>query len=198
MVVLSKTDIRGEIVYLGVVRDRDGDLRSLPVEEASVSFAGFDGESHAGLTRQSCTRVKDQYPVGTEIRNVRQISILSVEEMAETATAMGIDELKPEWVGASLVLRGIPMLTQLPPSARLIFDSGLSLVVDMENAPCQLPGREIERFHPGKGKLYKPSAANRRGVTAWVERPGMARLGSVAVLHAPPQRQYPPLLSTAT
>lgn len=135
-----------------------------------------------------------QYPKGTEIRNTRQVSILSSEELAAVAAEMGIPELRPEWLGASLVLEGIPEFTMVPPSSRLIFSSGAALAVDMENGPCRFPAEVIEGQHPGKGMRFVKAAEGRRGVTAWVERPGRIALGDAVRLHIPPQRLYAPAI----
>lgn len=181
-----------------VNQDRDTGLVSTPVNAVDVGFEGFAGEDHGGLTRRSCSRVKAQWPKGTTIRNTRQITIISDQELAEISTAMGLDEpVDPSWVGANLVLRGIPQLTQLPPSSRLIFDGGLGLVIDMENGPCRLPGAVIDQHYPGKGKLFPKAALGRRGVTAWVERTGGLSVGERGWLHVPPQRLYPPLQAGA-
>ena len=197
MAILTPTELTGRVVFLGRVPDRAAGPASVPADELAFGFEGVAGESHAGLTPPSCSRVTGQYPKGTEIRNTRQVSILSTEELAETARLLGIPALPPEWVGASMVLEGIPDFTLVPPSSRLVFEGGASLTVDMENAPCQIPAREIETRHPGVGRGYKAAARNRRGVTAWVEREGVVRLGETVRLHVPPVRLYPPLAAGA-
>ena len=118
MAILRKISIDGKVSSLLINRDRSEDLSSAHESKVEVDFSGFVGEAHSGLTRKSCSRVRAQYPRGTEIRNVRQISILSAEELAEIAVLMGIPILKPEWIGANLILAGIPHLTMLPPSTR--------------------------------------------------------------------------------
>lgn len=199
MGVLQPTTIRGRVVWLGVGRDRRASLQSEPVERVEARFGGLLGENHFGLTRGSCSRVTGQHPIqGTPIRNTRQVSILSAEELAETAARMGLETLAPEWVGANLVFGGIPDLTLLPPASRLVFEGGVVLTVDVENVACRLPAREIERARPGRVRGYLTAARGRRGVTAWVEREGTIALGEVARLHAPPQRAYPPLISYGT
>ena len=125
------------------------------------------------------------------------MTIVSREEMAATAAAMGLPALRPEWVGANVVLEGLPDLTLLPPASRLRFDGGATLVVDMENAPCQFPAREIEAEHPGRGAGYRSAARHRRGVTAWVEGEGAIVVGDTARLFVPPVRVYPPLAEEA-
>ncbi|MEM7208602.1 MAG: sulfurase [Pseudomonadota bacterium] len=190
MSILKKTNIVGEVDAVLINNDASVDLTSGRVDQATVTYGGFVGDAHFGLTRESCVRVAQQYNEGTEIRNVRQISILSVEEMQGIAETMEIPELKPEWVGANLSIWGIPKLTELPPSARLIFDGGASLVVDMENGPCKYPGDIVEKFHPGHGRRFTAAAMGRRGITAWVEREGIIKNGAKVTLHIPPQRLY--------
>lgn len=61
------------------------------------------------------------------------------------------------------------------------------LVVDMENRPCHLPAREIAETEAEAAKRFKAAAKGKRGVTAWVERPGTLRLGGTLRLHVPDQ-----------
>jgi len=190
MQALKPTQFEGRVVWLGRVPDRAARLEAEALAEAELTFGGIAGEAHAGLTRPSCSRVLLQHPKGTEIRNVRQLSVLSAEELAEIEQAMGVDSLFPAWVGASLVIEGIPDFTHVPPSSRLQGPSGASLVIDMENRPCQLPARVIESHRPGRGKAFKAAAEGRRGVTAWVEREGRLALGDVLRLHVPDQRAW--------
>ena len=190
MPALKPTDFEGVITWLGVVQTALAVLPSQAEAEVFASFAGVAGEVHGGLTRASCSRVTGQYKRGTEIRNVRQFSVLSAEELALIAADMGLAVLDPSLLGASMVISGIPDFTHLPPSSRLQAESGATLVVDMENRPCTLPAKEIEAVHPGFGKKFKPAAQDRRGVTAWVEREGILRVGARLRLHVPDQRAW--------
>lgn len=187
MSILRPTDIYGTVRYLGVVVDSEVTLRSEPRDELTLAHEGPVGEAHSGQTRPSCVRVKLQYPKGTEITNARQVSILSVEELAEIAAKMGIDWIEPEWTGATMVVEGIPDLTTMPPSSRLVFDSGASIVNDMENGPCKFVGQEIEREYPGKGLAFPKHAVRKRGICGWVERPGEVSVGMKVRLHVPPK-----------
>ena len=185
---LKKLDARTEVILVNSTPDED--LSSSRVESADVTYQGFQEESHSGLVRKACVRVRNMYAEGTEIRNTRQISILSSEELSIIAENMGISNLEPEWVGANLMLSGIPNLTKLPPSTRLIFEGGAALVIDMENSPCKYPGEIIDRYHPGLGKLFPKSAVGLRGVTAWVEREGQINTGDPIKVYIPPQQIY--------
>lgn len=193
MPALKPTDFTARIVWLGQVADRGAGLASKALERVELEFGGLAGEVHAGVTRASCSRVVSQHPRGTEIANVRQISIVSAEELATIAREMGVEVFDPAWIGASLVIEGIPDFTHVPPSSRLQSESGTTLVIDMENRPCHLPAKPIDADAPGKGGLFKAAARHRRGVTAWVERPGVLQLGDALRLHVPDQPVWPHL-----
>ncbi len=186
MSVLKPTDVFGEITWLGRVGVA-GLLDSQPETTMQAGFGGVEGEVHGGLTRPSCSRVLAQYPRGTTIRNTRQFSILSDEELAEIAADMGLPALSPHLLGASIVLRGIPDFSHVPPGARLQSASGATLVVDLENRPCTFPAKGIEAAHPGHGAAFKPAAKGRRGIVAWVECEGRLTLGDRMRLHIPDQ-----------
>jgi hypothetical protein len=194
MTVLMPTDHSARIVWLGTQRIPVKDLviTSEPLSEMPLTFAGYAGESHAGLTRPSCSRVLKQHPRGTTIRNTRQLCLVSAEEMAEVAATLGMDRFDYAWVGASVVLEGIPDFTHLPPSSRLQGPDGTTLVVDMLNEPCQEPAVTMAKATGGQGKAFKAAARGKRGVTAWVEREGTLRLGDVLRLHIPQQRAWQP------
>ncbi len=200
MPALLPTDFTARIIWLGRVADRAASLRSEPLQEVHAGFAGVAGEDHGGLTRASCSRVIAQYPRGTEIRNVRQFSVVAAEELAGIATEIGTKALDPAWIGASIVLEGIPDFSHVPPSSRLQNSDGTTLVIDMQNRPCNLPGPVIDEDAQGHGRAFKAAAKGRRGVTAWVEREGPLRLGDELRLHIPDQRVWQHLnenLSTA-
>jgi hypothetical protein len=190
MPALKPTGFYGTITWLGRVANRAAALESVSVSELHAGFDGPEGEAHGGLTRPSCSRVAALYPRDTEIRNTRQFSILSAEDLAETAAKMGLSALDPALLGASMVISGIPDFSRLPPSSRLQAEGGATLVVDMENRPCTLPARPIESRHAGFGKAFKPDAAGRRGITAWVEAEGILRVGAQVRLFVPDQRTW--------
>jgi hypothetical protein len=194
MPALIKSALTARVVWLGwqPVPVENLVITAEPVDAMPLTFAGFAGEVHGGETRPSCSRVLAQHPRGTVIRNVRQLCVVSAEEMAAVARELGIDAFDYAWVGASLVVEGIPDFTHVPPSSRLQGPDGVTLVVDMENLPCQEPAVTIEKVRPGQGKGFKAAAKGRRGVTAWVEREGVLRVGDVLTLHVPGQRGWEP------
>lgn len=198
MPALHPTEFHGRIDWLGTVPDRTASLRSQAVQSLQVGFGGPENETHGGETRLSCARVTAQHPLGTQIRNARQLSIVSTEELALIAAEIDLSQIDPSWLGATLVVSGIPDFTHLPPSSRLQGADGLSLVVDMENRPCHLPAKVIDADPDGQGagRKFKAAAKGRRGVTAWVERPGALHLGEMLRLHIPDQPAWSLLGST--
>jgi len=194
MPALKPTDHTGTITWLGHQPEPVENLiiTALPLDEMPLTFAGYAGESHAGLTRPSSSRVLAQYPRGTTIRNTRQLCVVSAEEMAAVAAELGLDAWDHAWVGASVVISGIRDFTHIPPGSRLQTASGVTLTVDMENHPCIEPAKTIEQVRPGHGKAFQSAAKGRRGVTAWVEREGTLRLGDSVTLHIPDQRAWRP------
>ncbi len=193
MQALQDSGRSGVVEWIGAVGDRDASLKSSEAAEARLSFAGLEGEAHSGLTRLSDVRVEDLYPPDTPIRNTRQLSILSAEDIEAIANDIGLTALKPEYLGANLVIRGLPWFTLVPPASRLRFAGVATVTVDMENLPCNHPAREIETDHPGHGKKFKAAASRRRGVTAWVEREGAVRIGDAVKLFVPVQPAWPAL-----
>lgn len=192
MPALIPTQFRGTVTWLGVQRRPVEKLEIFgePVAEMPLTFAGFAPEVHAGLTRPSCSRVLAQHPRGTTIRNARQLCLVSAEDLAEIAARLGMERIDPAWLGASVVIAGLPDFSFLPPSSRLQGPDGVTLVVDMENRPCQEPAVTMAKATGGQGKAFKSAARGRRGVTAWVEREGTLRPGDSLVLHVPDQRVW--------
>jgi hypothetical protein len=190
MPALAPTRHTATVTWLGRVPDRDRQLASEAGRTLTLTFAGPEGEAHGGLVRPSCSRVTALYPRGTPIRNTRQLSVLSAEELAATAAEMGLPALDPALVGATLVLEGLPDFSHVPPGARLLAPSGACLTVDMENRPCSLPAKPIEAAHPGFGARFKAAAQGRRGVTAWVEAEGVIALGDRLRLFVPDQPRW--------
>lgn len=184
-------DLEGLVVETLVARP-GATVVSDPNACIEVGLEGVAGDRHACLTRRADVRAP-HYPRGTVIRNTRQVSILSLEELIRIAAALELPELPGAWLGANLVLAGIPDLTLLPSGTRLFFPSDAVLVVDDENLPCIHPGKIVQAKHPERRHLETafPKAAMRlRGVVGWVERAGMIRPDDRVGVALPPQGRY--------
>ena len=192
MPALKPTDYYADVIWVGIVSNPAAGIVSTPSDDLDLTYAGPQGDTHSGLTRPSCSRVLSQYPRGTDIRNTRQISIVCADELAQIAASIGLEKIDPSCLGATIVVRGIPDFSHVPPSARLQSPSGTTVVVDMQNRPCHLPARVIGAIDPQAGQRFKSAAAGLRGVTAWVERAGRLALGDRLRLHVPDQRSWLP------
>jgi len=194
MAIIQPTDSVGTVTAALLRADATSteSVASGVVDRLVLTFDGIVGDVHGGSVRPSDVRVRKQYEDGTPIRNVRQLTIVSDEDLAAIATGLGIDHVLPAWLGANLSVSGIPSFTLIPPSTRLIFSSGASLVVDAENEPCIYPGKEIAKSAPIEAKRFAAIATNLRGITAWVEREGDIAVGDSVAVHIPPQRIWPP------
>ncbi|HEY0880062.1 MAG TPA: MOSC domain-containing protein, partial [Archangium sp.] len=123
-----------EVAALGIA-DRPGEFVTRALDLAVLSYAGLEGDRHAGLTMKTGVRQK-HLPKGTEIRNARQLSLLSVEELELIAKNLGVGPLDYRWFGGNVLVRGAPGFTKLQPGTRLVFASGAVLCVDGDNEPC--------------------------------------------------------------
>ncbi|RUV17113.1 MOSC domain-containing protein [Mesorhizobium sp. M7A.F.Ca.MR.245.00.0.0] len=169
-------------------------FQTRPVDELRLGFDGISGDFHAGPTRRSGGR-EPWYPRGTEMRNERQLSIVAADELAIVAERMGLAEISPEWIGANLVIEGVPNLSMLPSGTLLFFKGGVTIKVDAQNGPCRIAGRSIAEnagmADVEAGALLFPKMAKRlRGVVAWVEKPGTVRAGEEISVRVPEQWIY--------
>jgi hypothetical protein len=182
--------IHGLIARVMVARD-PGSLVSTSIPQTAVTFEGFDGDKHAGFTRGADGRTP-HYPRGTRIRNDRQVSLVSVEDLAQIASGLGVPVVEPEWLGANLLVSGLPRFTLLPPATRLFFAEGVVLAVSGENEPCLGPGRVMAQHYPQLTASRFPKAArHRRGVVAVVEKPGVIHAGEAVIARFPDVASYP-------
>jgi hypothetical protein len=178
----------GSVTACLIVADRG--VASRPAAALIFNFTGIAGDRHAGLTRPSTSR-EPWYPLGTVIRNDRQVSIVSDEELATVARAMGLPRLEPAWIGANLSVAGLQDLSALPPGTRLTFAGGAVLRVEAENGPCRIAGRSIAEQVPGRDGLdllFPKVGKHRRGLVASVERPGTIAVGATFEIRLPALR----------
>ena len=178
----------------GVFRAAGKGFQTTAVEHLELGFEGIAGDIHAGVTRRSGGR-EPWYGRGTEMRNERQLSIVASDEMALVAGRMGIAEIRPEWIGANLVIDGVPHLSMLPAGTMLFVAGGVTIKVDAQNGPCRIAGRAVaENAGMGDveaGALLFPKVAKRlRGVVAWVEKPGVVKTGAAVSVRIPEQWIY--------
>jgi hypothetical protein len=175
-----------------LIADGEGFL-TRDVATLKVDLEGVPGDRHAGYARGADSRVP-WFPRGTPIRNSRQVSIVAADELAEIARRLGVAEVRPEWIGANLVIEGIARLTKLPPGTRLHFPGGAALAVEGENFPCRHAGKAVaENLTEPQAGLdlgFVQSGKGLRGLVAWVERAGELAAGSEIDVRVPAQRLW--------
>jgi MOSC domain-containing protein YiiM len=162
-----------------------GSATPVAVDPLELDWGGAVGDRHHGLTMASDTRQADVYARGTEIRNHRQLSIVDLGELAEIAAGLGIADLAPGTIADNICTEGILGLTALEPLTRLEFASGAVIMTGGRNAPCTIAGRMVEGRYGVPPEKFPKAAFDLRGVTGWVERPGVIRPGD-AVRVLPP------------
>ncbi|MBM6595041.1 MOSC domain-containing protein [Microvirga pudoricolor] len=162
---------------------------SRPVDSFDLTLAGIPGHRHSGETRGADSRTP-WHPRGTPIANTRHVSIVSEEECAIVAEALGIPDLDPALLGANVVIGGLKGLTQLPLSTRLQFPSGATIFVTEANAPCRQPGRKIAAAHgdPSLEFAFVKVAMGLRGLVGLVEREGTMKVGDTIRVIRPKYR----------
>ena len=189
--ILSTQKFSGTVAGIYIVPEGSR-VESVAVPALRLDFEGPAGDRHQGITRHSTSR-EPWYPRGTIISNTRQVSILSVEEMAEVARRMGLAELKAEWIGGNILIEGVPRLSYLPVGTRLFFPDGAALMVTEQNGPCRIAGRAIAAHFPDQPELeleFPKQAKRMRGLLAAVERPGTVTPGAAVDIRVPEQWIY--------
>ena len=187
---VPRRTLSGSVAGMYVGADRD-DPTSEPVAELRLDLAGVIGDRHHGFIRKAGSR-EPWYPRGSEMRSGRQVTVVSVDELAEIAARMQLAELRPEWIGANLAISGVPRLSLLPAGTRFRFPSGAALVVEGANAPCRVAGKAIAQ-HTGSADAelaFAKAAVGLRGLVASVERAGTISAGDAVQVRIPEQRLY--------
>lgn len=157
----------------------------LKVDELELDWGGPIGDRHYGLQMKSDARQASVYPRGTEIRNHRQVSIVDVAELAQIAAVLGTPVLPAGLIADNICTDGIDNLTQLPRMTRLIFDGGAVIMLGGENLPCTIAGALVGDLFGTKPESFPKAAMGLRGVTGWVEHPGIITPGSKVEVREP-------------
>jgi hypothetical protein len=190
--IIPARKLEGRVDALLVAKGKD--FITAPASNLNMTFEGIEADHHAGLTRKAGGR-EPWYPRGTVMRNERQISLVAFDELAAAATEMGLSEIKPEWIGANIVVGGIANFSMLPPRTLLFFEGGVTIKIDGQNAPCRASGRVIGT---GAGAsdiesvalAFKDAAKRRRGLVGWVEKLGIIEAGAKVTARLPEQWIY--------
>ncbi|MBW8635734.1 molybdenum cofactor sulfurase [Hoeflea sp. WL0058] len=192
MEIIPSRKINGTVA--GVFAALGDTFTTEPVDKLELSYEGIAGDHHAGILRKSGSR-EPWYPRGTEMRNERQLTLLSPEELAEVAAIIEIERIAPEWIGGNITIDGIASLSMLPAATLLFFEGGVTLKVDFQNGPCRISGNAIADHYPDKDRTtlslgFVPAAKRKRGLLAWVEKQGVIEPGEKMYAQLPEQWIY--------
>lgn len=155
----------------------------IPVEFLDLDFSGAIGDRHYGATMAAGVREQKLFAKGTEITNLRQISIVDRGELDRVAATLGVAAIDPGVIADNIYTEGIDDLTSLPPMTRLEFSGGAMLLLGGENFPCTIAGAMVHQAHGARAESFPKAAMGLRGVTAWVERPAPIRPGNHITVH---------------
>ncbi len=165
-----------------------GENISRKIEGGIFTNEGMIGDRHFGVMMLSNSRTPE-FPRGTVIRNRRQVSLVSQEELLAIARELEVEEIKPEWLAANLLISGIDHFSLLPIGARLFFDGGLVLFNDGKNLPCKIPAKIIQNQYEHVADIQQKfisTSIHRRGLVAWVEHPSQLAAGVTCTVELPP------------
>lgn len=169
---------------------------SARVEHLDLDHGGIPGDRHHGSLRKAGPR-EPWLPRGTVIRNDRQLSALSAEELAAIAGSLGLDNLPPEWIGGNLLVEGIAAFSRVAPGSHLAiggewggkgrFDGSCLLRVEAYNFPCRLSGRSVAMAtdRPELEFGFVRAAARLRGLVLSVAMPGPVAPGDAVIVMPP-------------
>lgn len=164
-------------------------------KKAKIMWGGLYGDRFFGRTTLASTKDVREVGVskGSEILNIRQLTIVSKEELTKTAKNLGIKDIDPKDMKANIVLSGIKNLTLLPIGTKLIFPKQCVLFVTGENYPCYITGNRVQASNAeceGVDIRYAKEAMHKRGLIAITLRPGWIYLNDEVDILIPPQRIY--------
>jgi MOSC domain-containing protein YiiM len=186
----------GRIVGLYAALDAAQGFVTAPVGELAVSLDGVAGDRHGGRTRPAGPR-EPWMPKGFPVRNDRQLSALSVEDLSAIAAGLALDAVRPELIGANIMIEGVEAFSRLAPGSHLAiggawggkgqFDGDVILKAEAYNRPCRGPGRKLAAAH-GRPELefgFVTAAKSLRGLVLSISAAGTVRLGDAVVVIPP-------------
>jgi MOSC domain-containing protein YiiM len=174
-------------------------INGIPEEQIEFCLDGPRGDKHQAFTRPlgshdgayACT---SKLKRGAPVLNWRAWSGLSVEELAETETALGVP-IPSGCLLENITISGVPKFSKLAPTTRLVFprkserEQGAQaiLVIWEENTPCAVVGARLAKHHdqPRLKQEFVREARNKRGVVGLVLAPGMVAKGDEVLVYSP-------------
>ena len=157
-------------------------------DELVFDLQGIKGDRHQGYETVSGNRFTTLYPKGTKVRNNRQWSAISSNEVIEISRNLGIqNRLTPELLGVNILLEGVDNISQLPSMRYLVLSpydkfeprrpEDVTLVIYGQALPCTIAGKAlVEPFRDDSlEKEFPKCALGLRATTGWVEKGGIIK-----------------------
>jgi hypothetical protein len=167
-----------DIIVTGLYKtNKKQDWANKPsVNKINCDFNGITDDYCNRLTYLSTGREKTFTPKGTPIANLRQITILSEEELKQIQSDMNISILDPMWLSPNIIIKGYDNFSALQPGTILKFSSGCILYISMQNPPCTAISDVLKEVLPEtdrpNAKLFCKAALYSRGLVAIVYAEG--------------------------
>lgn len=171
------------------------DVEYLDLALDGVSLSTGETDRHYGRTRQVRNYQVARKWAGRDVRNERQISIATLEDLRLIAKALELDTILDEKsidlgrfmsqvLAVNVLLSGVDLGDYLGPGTKLFCgeeDTGAIVDISEAHLPCKKPAFTIATsldLDPAKLKDgFKQVAAERRGYMAAVFAPGRIALG---------------------
>jgi hypothetical protein len=190
------TVLIGRVTGLYVASDAAQGFVTAPVGALALTLDGIADDRHGGRTRPAGPR-EPWMPRGLALRNDRQLSALSKEDLSAVAAGLQLDGVRPELIGANLIVEGIDGFSRIAAGSHLAiggawggkgqFDGEVILKAEAYNRPCRGPGRKLAAAH-GRPELefgFVSGAKSLRGLVLSVSAAGTVRLGDAVVVVPP-------------
>ncbi|MCZ6643574.1 MAG: MOSC domain-containing protein [Gammaproteobacteria bacterium] len=179
--------ISGRVAGLHVGESDTEDLSKAPRSSVSLELDGIVDDNHRGFSRRAYAG--DKEPEGTERRNERQWSGVSMEEIKIISGNMDLEqELSASDLGANICFEGLPGFSQLPKGSKFTFPSGAKLVAVEYNPPCIDMGEVLaEKYASRSGEVltaarFPVAAIGLRGLVGVVDVPGDVHVGDEVIV----------------
>src|SRR5262249_47852176 len=113
------------------IRDQNDEAPRQGCTVIELTLEGIVGDVNYGFTRPAARRDRGN-PSGTPVRNWRQWSAVSLEELQAVAQQMGLSALDPCLLSANITFSGVKDFTRLPRGTQISFAGGAILTVEEE------------------------------------------------------------------
>ncbi len=159
---------------------------SLLLVENNEPQLELDLEGVIGCKYRGFSRLSDEddqilfndrnFPSNIVVRNWRQVSIGSIEELEALSAKLGV-QITPALLGINVTLRGIAGLSSLEKGTVLSFPNQTILTVESAIIPRRIHAYKVARLYPEiETELFLNSARNLRGLVSSVFRSGIINL----------------------